>query len=636
MSITQAMYAGASALTNFSESITVIGNNLANSNTTAFKSSSASFEDVLIQTVGNSGAGGSTQVGTGTGLAGVRQDMTQGSFAPSANVTDLSIDGRGFFKVRSAISSTSAATTATNEPEVFYTRAGSFRKEKEGNLVNTGGLILQGYALNESGERGGQMVDVNLAGFDRAPPSATTLVTAHVNLDSTTQAIMPSLVPVTPTNPGDPLTYVDAAAYNPNQPSTYNFSTAVRIFDSQGVGHSMELQFRKLPMKTPATVVGNGGTAAQQVTLNLSGEGGVTLTFTPTDSDPANPDQTKIFRTVVDLPAGVSTLALSNLAAEDGNGTPQDVAMHLALTNGKLYRVTAEPSNSEVVVSRLAGDDGRDAVTVGADNDSTWEWHAVVNRRELESGRPDDSTLEALVPNAALKPAGLPSDSSMVPTSDGYYVGRLEFDRNGLLKREGSVPLTVQFRGAESQQVLFDFGRAVGTLGDSTNDFFKEQPGNLVYKTATSAVADTSSHVGTSSVQVAGSSSTTKLDQDGYPTGIIDKISISPSGVITGSYTNSQTKRLFQIGLVDFPDEGALDQKGGNLFAETKASGQPLEGTPGSGRLGATVAYSLEQSNVDMSGEFVRMIATQRGFQANSRIVTVVDGMMEELLSLKR
>ncbi|MEO5338973.1 MAG: flagellar hook-basal body complex protein [Magnetococcus sp. MYC-9] len=606
MSITQAMYAGASALTNFSESITVIGNNLANSNTTAFKSSSASFEDVLIQTVGNSGAG-NTQVGTGTGLAGVRQDMSQGSFAPSASVTDLSIDGRGFFKVRNTNTSTSSAGAA--DSGIFYTRAGSFRKDKDGDLVTTGSMVLQGYKLDADGGHSAQMVDVNLAGFDRTPPAATTSVTAYVNLDSSVQPVNQN------------------TKYDPNQPSTYNFSTAVRVFDSQGNGHSMEVQFRRLPMNTPATVMGSGGTTPQQIGVDLEVDGAVTLTFTPVNA--TGTDQS--FSTVVDVKQGHNAIALNGLEVQQGATNIPDLAA--GLVSGALYKVKVEPLDAANKVTRVSGDDGRDEITTGADNDSTWEWHAVVNQQELEGSRTGEAAkLKALDLDAATPPMSKPAGAS-------YTVGQLKFNKSGLLELEGSTPVTVQFKGSEKQQILFDFGKAVNGFGDSSNDFTKVKSTDLLYNTgsiAPTAAGDTGGDVGSGSVQVAGGFSTTKLDQDGYPIGTIDKISIDATGVVSGSYTNSQIKKLFQIGLVDFPDEAALDQKGGNLFAETKASGQPLEGTPKSGRLGGIVAFALEQSNVDMSGEFVRMIATQRGFQANSRIVTVVDGMMEELLSLKR
>ncbi|WP_193771109.1 flagellar hook protein FlgE [Candidatus Magnetaquicoccus inordinatus] len=483
MSITQAMYAGASALTNFSESITVIGNNLANSNTTAFKSSQASFEDVLIQTVGNSGAGNANQVGTGMGLAAVQQNMVQGSFAPTVNVTDLSIDGRGFFTVKDL--KASGKTDSTGTPvDTFYTRAGNFRQNEQGYLVTPGGMVLQGKEIGSSMAP----IDINLKPYERDAGLATTRVNVGVNLDTSATVFDP------------------AANFDPEDSATYNFSTSVRVYDSLGAGHNLEIQFRKI-------------------------------------------------------------------------------------------------------------------------GDSQWQWQAAVQASEVTSGATGMQVLSF----------GSVPASGTAPTTP-YTPGLLEFDDHGRLLREGSSPMAVHFLGGTSQQdILVDFGQAVGAGGDSSNDYALKEDTDLSFdSTLTAWNTDVTTSSSSGSTSVFGGFATTKLDQNGFPRGNLDKISISGDGVITGNYTNSRSKALCQITLADFDDETALAQKGSNLFAATTASGAAHTNVPEGDRLGSIVSYSLEQSNVDMSGEFVRMIATQRGFQANSRIVSVVDGMLEELLSLKR
>ncbi|NGZ05492.1 MAG: flagellar hook protein FlgE [Magnetococcales bacterium] len=495
MSIMQAMYSGSSALINFGEAMTVIGNNLANANTTAFKGSTSAFEDVLIQSVGTTNSGNQMQVGTGVGLASVQQNMSQGAFIATSNVTDLCIDGKGFFMVRDP-ELTNQMDVSGRPMDIYFTRAGAFRKDVKGDLVNSSGLVLQGWELDVDGnQKAGGTTGINLSTANNADPRATSRALVGVNLDSNTVA--------------------NTSTYNPNDPATFDFSTSVRVFDSRGRGHNVELQFRKL----------------------------------------ATPD------------------------------------------------------------------------------DNTWEWHAVTD----ETGTGDLVAIDEVNNGERVKAA---------PTGADYRAGILKFDSLGKLQNEGSTPLLFKFDGATEQEILFNFGDALGTPttttggaitrgnADSTNDFTK-RTSELLFS-AGNMEADEKNTGGEGSIQMSSGFATLRLSQDGFPSGFLDKLSINPDGIVSGSYSNGQTKQLFQIAMVDFNDELALEQVGSNLYKETVNSGLPRVGVAQSGRLGAIVSNSLEQSNVDMSAEFVRMITTQRGFQANSRIVSVSDGMLEELISLKR
>jgi flagellar hook protein FlgE len=107
-------------------------------------------------------------------------------------------------------------------------------------------------------------------------------------------------------------------------------------------------------------------------------------------------------------------------------------------------------------------------------------------------------------------------------------------------------------------------------------------------------------------------------------------------GVITGVYSNGQIIPLFRVALAKFQNFQGLYKEGNNLYRETRESGSPLTGTPGTNGLGSLSSNSLEQSNVDIATEFVKMITTQRAYQANSKMVTVTDQMLAELINLKR
>ena len=131
-------------------------------------------------------------------------------------------------------------------------------------------------------------------------------------------------------------------------------------------------------------------------------------------------------------------------------------------------------------------------------------------------------------------------------------------------------------------------------------------------------------------------SSTTFQYQDGYPAGVLRGISVDDTGIVTASYSNGQLQPVYQIALADFPSYDGLSKMGKNMYAESLNSGQPLPGVSGDGRLGSITPMAVEMSNVDLAQEFVKMITTQRAFQANSRVITTSDEILAELINLKR
>ncbi len=134
----------------------------------------------------------------------------------------------------------------------------------------------------------------------------------------------------------------------------------------------------------------------------------------------------------------------------------------------------------------------------------------------------------------------------------------------------------------------------------------------------------------------ASASVTTFQTQNGFPAGSLRGVSVDELGVVTGAYSNGQMTPLYQVALADFPSYYGLTKMGNNLYAESLASGQALPGVAQSGRLGSISPSSVEMSNVDLAQEFVKMITTQRAFQANSRVITTSDEILNELINIKR
>jgi flagellar hook protein FlgE len=129
---------------------------------------------------------------------------------------------------------------------------------------------------------------------------------------------------------------------------------------------------------------------------------------------------------------------------------------------------------------------------------------------------------------------------------------------------------------------------------------------------------------------------TTFQTQDGYPSGVLRGVQVDETGVVTGAYSNGQQTPLYQVVLADFPNYYGLSKMGKNMYAESRDSGQPMVGPPQTARLGSISPSAIEMSNVDLAQEFVKMITTQRAFQANSRVITTSDDILSELINIKR
>ena len=215
----------------------------------------------------------------------------------------------------------------------------------------------------------------------------------------------------------------------------------------------------------------------------------------------------------------------------------------------------------------------------------SWQWHATVDGKEVTDA---DGT--------EMKEIG---------------TGTIRFNDKGSLIEEETEFSEVNFLGgaAVGQVIDFDFGKNMG-----------EEGGNGVG--ATTAIA--------------AKSITNFHTQDGFEAGNIKSLKIELDGKIKGIYTNGLVRDIGAVALATFENQDGLMKSGRNQFFSTIDSGPPKIGAAQSGTRGSIFASSLEESNVDLASEFVNMIMTQRGFQANSRSITTTDSMYEEVLNLKR
>lgn len=182
--------------------------------------------------------------------------------------------------------------------------------------------------------------------------------------------------------------------------------------------------------------------------------------------------------------------------------------------------------------------------------------------------------------------------------------GDLDFNTDGsLLAHNPTGPVSADFIGAAAGQgVALDFG--TGGLDGLT--------------------------------QPAGKSTTTMKDADGYASGTLAGVRIESDGQVMGVYSNGEDMALAQLAVAKFATSDGLGRAGHNSWIATRKSGEAMIGKAGEGGRAAVVAGALEQSNVDIAGQFVEMISHQRAFQANSKTITTADEMLQEVVNLKR
>ncbi len=221
MGVSSSLYSGVSGLTANGNAMSVIGNNIANANTIGFKSSRAIFGDLLSSQI--SGSGGISQVGRGVGMSIVDNIFSQGTFDNTETNTDLAVEGAGFFIV-----SDPTTGNAVNN----YTRAGAFRFDAAGFMINPEGYNVMGYQLDENGNTVGDLTPIwaNTQSFTQAGPTSS--LDLNTNLDSDSNAI-PIVAPAT-------------EAFDPLNPSgTSNYATSIQVYDSLGSTHLMTTYFTK-------------------------------------------------------------------------------------------------------------------------------------------------------------------------------------------------------------------------------------------------------------------------------------------------------------------------------------------------------------------------------------------------------
>lgn len=567
----RSLYSGVAGLKTHQTRMDVIGNNIANVNTTAYKSSSMTFSELMSQTTqkasganATTGVGGTNakQIGLGVKAGAINTAITtQGSAQSTGNPFDIMITGDNFFVV-------------SNGSENFFTRDGSFYVDGAGNLAMTStGYNVMGWGVDETTGNIKQDTVTALRIMSAAnmtyPPEATTKANISGILDENDKDVTSANGKTVNLNFFDARGYSYTAKFTFKQSGgdkTNEYSMELnKILDSTGA----EIDISKLKF----------GNRSQQKM-----ETKVTL----------NTDAYKWDGKVLKTKDGTTEVAnLADIFSQDGSLiTPQDDA------------AAQKQQKALDAIAKAYGYEG-----------STDEFlNLYITSTE---NKDKQLTIQDLLGNmmmAGKKTDVLPADGSAITMEGRYFEGTtVVFNKDtGKLESVGGSTTNLNVNAA--------FSALGGNFSDVTIDLSE---------------CTNYDNKGTSTIGA------TSGDLDGLGTGrrLGDMIgvSIQKDGMIYASYDNGMTKLLGQIATAAFANASGLEKEGDNLYSATLNSGEfdgiGVDITAGGGYMSTG---QLEMSNVDLSSEFTEMITTQRGFQANSRIITVSDTLLEELTNLKR
>lgn len=549
----RSMYSAVSGLKTHQTKMDVIGNNIANVNTVAFKSSSVVFQDVLYQMTSNaSGA----NAATGTGGVNAKQI----GLGVTTGATNLSITTSGAaettgraFDIRLSDQSTTNFFVVNNGSENLFTRAGSFYVDGAGNLCMTS----TGYTVM------GWQVDPTTGNIKKDTVSALRVMQTS-NLTSapeaTTQANVSGIIDK---NDKDVL-------------SDNGLVKTLTFFDNLGYSYTA-----RFAMKS----TGTDGKYTVELEKILNSDG---TTF----YDPAT----------------------SQVKLEDVFGsktTDATLGTYNQVQSGYYYDSTSKKFyvGSDAKGIEISWDKATNSFTDVKTSATTYSLKQVYGIPDAMFSKIANKQATAAIENGTLTITGDVTDYAIdFSTKDGTFTGVGARTSNN---KTNSVTLNMSKLGNNPTQ--FD---------DITIDF--------------SGLKD-ADNGGKSTAVMSTGSIDDGVTGKGKKLGAMIGISIDNNGLITGTYDNGNTETLGQIAVAQFANASGLEKVGENCYRTTLNSGEfDGIGVEISADGSSMTSGELEMSNVDLSTEFTQMIITQRGFQANSRIITTSDTLLEELVNLKR
>jgi flagellar hook protein FlgE len=586
MASTTSLFTGLSGLVANSRRLDVIGNNISNVNTTAFKSTRMAFAPSFSRTFSLGSAPGTTsggtnpaQIGLGVTVASTQRNFNNGPIGGTGVTTDIAIEGDGFFIM-------DVAGTQ------HFTRAGNFLRNPNNDLVSQSGAKVLGFAVNEQfNVEDGNLVPISIPVGTLTLAEATRNVTFNGNLNAAGSVATAGSVFT-----GQAM-FSDAALTTPITAATNLTTTTVYVSD--GLGGST-LMFDPLVNPKVITMAGveKGGKTIEPRSFAFSGASVAgAADFGTTFGD---------FMTFVEDVLGLNNANIgvnSNL----GGSVTLNAGGQLVVEGNEGVVQELGPESIEFTVSP-AGAGSTTPITLNrssfADGESVRTSFIVYD----SLGTP--LTVDITLVLQATTASGGTTWQMIAESDDSDQLSRivglseLTFDSDGSLLTASSQTLNiVRDNGADSPLTL-------------TMDFDSD-----AY--AVSSLSDTGSNLA-------------MVSQDGSPIGTLSNFSIAEDGRIAGSFTNGLTRTIGQVAIAKFTNPEGLVDAGDNLYRSGPNSGAAFITRPREFGTGRLVGSALEQSNVDLSQEFINMILASTGYSAASRVITTTDELITQLLALGR
>lgn len=653
MSLYGALFAGVSALNAQSQSMGMISDNIANVNTIGYKRTEASFSSlVTASTRSTAYSPGAVRAASLT-----RVDQ-QGILQQSRSGTDIAISGNGFFVVKDSI--------ADGLQEAFYTRAGQFSEDSQGNLVNPAGKFLMGWPVDQDGlipSSSGdlsslQPVDVAfLGGLSRA----TTTADIGLNLDARKEPyVYPLSAPST---------------------NTQHATSALRVYDSLGQAQDVKIKFFHTTSPT-ATAAGTASvkTLASPVLFDAFPAISSTATYTST----------------VDITGTLGALAPAMTTGDSMilklNGETQTIALDSTWSLAQL--VTA--INSAFTGSPASASGNRLVLTAstpieikagGSPQISEANLNALGLQYLVQPRDPKTFTLQdGANPAQTITVSEGETSADLVAHINALSGINAQFDKDGniiIAADSSGVNLVLGGVGGASPQIS---SAGLAALGLSAGTFTPPASPTLLTPLGTTANPQNWWHVeltgsngllltsgmlnfdgqgrinsntdpanidltniiwGNGSdpqsislkvsnfTQFASENNTVYTNQNGAELGLRTGVSIDRDGYVVARFSNGQSTKLYKLPIATFSNANGLSAKNGNIYQQSNESGVYNLREAGKGSAGTVESGTLESSNVDLADEFSKMIVTQRAYSAGTKIISTADQMLQELLQLR-
>ncbi len=605
----RSMYSGVAGLKTHQTKMDVIGNNIANVNTVAFKSQSVTFSELMYQTTQNaSGANAVTgtaginarQIGLGVKTGAINTAISsQGASQTTNNPFDIRITGSAFFVV-------------SNGQNNFFTRDGSFYVDGLGNLAMTS----NGYNVM------GWQVDPETMDIKQETVSPLRIMSAEnmtYDPEATTKARITGIVDKLDTN------LTSSSGKNMN----------LLFYDKLGYSYTAKINLKTTDKEGMYAVTIDSIVDADNNAIDLSPIGSDVLNTASTLDKPG--ETTVQSNLISSLEAALAAAPIKNdgtaITTTDSAGETQTIvaANEVVYSVGQTDtidwdKLAAVLQKSYNLDAGMTGDKLQTLRFTYTDKSGTSEQEITFTAADLLNGnrkfKLGDGTTEVTAMQMFKDPtigSTFANNTVLAETTTNLYynIATGKFEGIGA-------------RGVDNTTITLNI-EALKSLNPATNTM-ESNFMNIKIDFSPTTMFNNS---GTSTI-AASSGDENKLGA-GRKLGKMSGVSIQDDGRIYASYDNGMSRLLGQIAVAEFANASGLEKEGDNLYKASQNSGDfdgiGIDIKSGGGYMTTGV---LEMSNVDLSAEFTDMITTQRGFQANSRIITVSDTLLEELVNLKR